>query len=95
MIQQFHKVVQAVIKLLEKKGYSDKTIEEIRRYEREFEKYLTTLDNPYDFDTVVQWLELRKTKWSPDTYNRYRRAAYRVQQYMDTGEIIDASYHDT
>ena len=93
MFQQFHEAVQAVIKLLQKKGYSDKTTEEIRRYEREFEKYLSALDKPYDFNTVIYWLERRKTKWSPDTYNRYRRAAYRVQQYMDTGEILDTSYH--
>lgn len=92
MFQQFHEAVQAVIRLVQKKGYSAKTVEEIRRYEREFEKHLSALDKPYDFDTVVHWLEQRKTKWAPDTYNRYRRAAYRIQQYMNTGEIIDTSY---
>ena len=61
MFQQIHEAVQAVIRLVQKKGYSDKTVEEIRRYEREFEKHLFALDKPYDFDTVVHWLELRKT----------------------------------
>lgn len=93
MFQKFHEDVQAVIRLVQEKGYADRTVVEIRRYERELEKYLFELDKPYDFNTVVHWLELRKNKWSPDTYKRYRRAAYRVQQYMDTGEIIDASYH--
>ena len=53
MFQQIHEAVQAVIRLVQKKGYSDKTVEEIRRYEREFEKHLFALDKLYDFDTVV------------------------------------------
>ncbi len=93
MLQKFHEAVQAAITLVQKKGYSNKTVDEILRYEREFVKHISALDKPYDFDTVVHWLELRKTEWSSDTYKRYRRAAYRVQHCMDTGGIVDTSYH--
>lgn len=93
MYQNFNDIVQSTVNALTKNGYSARTLTEELCYGREFGKYLLETHSDYEFSLVLEWLEKKKKDWSNDTYNRYRRAAYRTEYYRNTGEITDNSYH--
>ena len=92
-----------VISILEREGYSAKTVAEHRRCFEELWKHLSPLDTPFAMEAALNWLESRKPAWSMDTYARYRRALYRFEKYLRYGEICcdphcgsnHFAYHDT
>jgi len=77
----------AVIAHLELEGYSAKTITEHRRCFDGLRKYLSKTAAPFSMETAVNWLAGRKAGWSYDTYKRYRRAVYRLDKYLESGNI--------
>jgi len=76
-----------VISRLERDGYSERTLADHRRCYDELRRYLSETGKPFSLETALEWLEKRKAKWSFDTYTRYRRALYRFEKYLGSGEI--------
>lgn len=102
MLQKFYHAATEVNKLLKEKSYSSKTLAEHQRYVELFGSYLQKKQLLYSHEVMVEWLESNQSLWSHDTYNRYRRSAYRLERYLSDG-TIDAglsqgsglySYHD-
>ena len=72
---------------LSREGYSDKTLNDQRRFFEGIRESLSSENAPFSMETVVRWLESRKPNWSNDTYTRYRRSLYRFEKYLRCGRI--------
>jgi len=77
----------AVMICLTEDGYSKKTIAEHYRCYEALQEHLAETDSDYSIDAAVKWLSIRKIEWSADTYERYRRAVYRLDKYVNHRSI--------
>ena len=81
------------ISVLEREGYSAKTLAEHRRCLDGLREYLSASNTPFSMEVALKWLECRKPSWSYDSYKRYRRALYRFGEYLSGGEICGETLH--
>jgi len=99
----FKKEVAAVMTCLEQSGYAARTLNDHRRCCDELRKLLSDSNKPFSMEAAISWLEKQSIVWSRDTYERYRRAVYRIDKYIKSGSIEREphchnnyfAYHDT
>jgi len=83
----FEKEAANVMASLKQSGYADRTLNDHRRCCNELRKHLSDEKALFTMETAVNWLERRRDGWSQDTYERYRRAVYRIDKHIRNGSI--------
>jgi len=81
-----------VITMLKNGGYSERTLGDHRRCFEGIWKCLSLKNTRFSMEAALDWLERSKSSWSSDTYQRYRRALYRFEKYLNSGEISADSH---